>query len=185
VDSEIGVIGKVNPPLRTSNDCEALWKAMGEGQIDVVGSDHVPRQKAFKEGGIWKASPGCPGLETLLPVLISEGHIKRGIPLQKIANTVSSNPARIFGLSHRKGAIGVGMDADLVVVDLNAKWKLEEDDVMSNAGYSIYEGWDINCNIVHTITRGRFAKREGKVQKLSGNSEYCARPYLNKSKEEL
>jgi dihydroorotase-like cyclic amidohydrolase len=73
-----GDIGKINPPLREASDRERLWRGLRDGEIDTVATDHVHRDISAKAGGIWTASPGCPGLETLLPVLLSEGHHKRG-----------------------------------------------------------------------------------------------------------
>ena len=175
IDSDIGVLGKVNPPLRTAKDREALWEAIKDGVIDAVGSDHVPRVKAAKAGDIWKASPGGPGMETLLPILISEGHIKRHIPLQRITDMVSVNPAKIFGLYPRKGMIAVGFDADFAVVDLKGKRTIRAEDLSSGAGYSIYEGWEVFCEVVHTLVRGTFVKRDGIIQPFWGNGKYYKR----------
>ena len=168
IDSNIGELGKVNPPLRTSKDRETLWTAIKAGAIDTVGSDHVPRVKAAKTGGIWKASAGSPGMETLLPVLISEGHIKRHIPLQRIVGMVSMVPAKIFGLYPQKGMTSIGCDADFAIVDLNAKDKIRAEDLHSSAGYSIYEGWEVSCRVVHTLVRGVFVIEGWKVQALVG-----------------
>ena len=115
-------------------------RALRDGEIDTVATDHVHRDISAKAGGIWTASPGCPGLETLLPVLLSEGHHKRGLPLERIVEVAATNPARIMGLGHAKGSIAPGLDADLALVDLDAEWTLQRSDVVSSAGYSIYEG---------------------------------------------
>src|SRR5215467_13541780 len=100
-----GDMGKINPPLREASDREALWRALLCGDIDTVATDHVHRDASAKAGGIWAASPGCPGLETLLPVLLTEGHHKRGMPLERIVALAATNPARIMGLGHAKGSI--------------------------------------------------------------------------------
>ena len=81
--SSIGTLGKVNPPLRYDQDIESLWEGIKDGTIHVVGSDHVPRRRKHKEGGIWKASAGFQGLATLLPLMLDEGYHKRGISLEK------------------------------------------------------------------------------------------------------
>lgn len=159
-----GDIGKVNPPLREASDCEALWQGLLAGDIDTVASDHVHRDITSKQNGIWNASPGCPGLETLLPVLLSEGHHKRGMALEQIADVVATTPARLMGLGNTKGAISVGYDADLTFVDLDATWRLERSDVVSSAGYSIYEGWQFRGAIVHAMSRGRFILRDRRLQ---------------------
>lgn len=151
---EGGVAGKINPPLRAASDREALWAGLASGAIDTVATDHVHRDVSSKAGGIWAASPGCPGMETMLPVLLSEGYHKRGLALERISALVSANPARKMGLGHVKGSIAPGLDADLALVDLNAMWTLERSDVLSSAGYSIYEGCQFRGRVEHTLVRG-------------------------------
>jgi dihydroorotase-like cyclic amidohydrolase len=158
---EKGDIGKINPPLRQAADRERLWQGISNGEVDTIGTDHIHRDLSSKDGGIWAASPGCPGLETMLPVMLSEGYHKRGIPLERIAAITSTNPARIMGLGDRKGAVAVGLDADLTFIDLNAEWTLGRDDILSSAGYSIYDGWRFKGRIRHTLVRGRFSFRDG------------------------
>ena len=148
-------IGKINPPLRYESDCERLWKAVADGEINTIATDHVHRDINSKQGGIWKASPGCPGMETLLPVMLTEGHHKRNLPLLKIAELLSENPAKIMGLGHRKGSISVGMDADFAIVNLNERWTVQRDSIVSSSGYSIYEGWEMKGRVRDTIVRGK------------------------------
>ena len=157
---EGGDRGKINPPLRHPADREALWAGILSGAVDTVATDHVHRDLSSKEGGIWTASPGCPGLETLLPVMLTEGHHRRGLPLGRIADLLSRNPAGIMGLN-RKGAIAVGSDADFALVDLGAEWVLERAGVRSDAGYSIYEGRRFKGRVVSTLVRGRPVFRDG------------------------
>ena len=155
-----GDIGKINPPLREAADREALWAGIANGAIDTVATDHVHRDLSGKAGGIWNASPGCPGLETLLAVMLSEGHFRRGIPLERIANVLARNPAREMGLGHAKGVIAIGHDADAAIVDLKRRWTLDRAGVISSAGYSIYEGWQFQGQVVHTLVRGRTIVRD-------------------------
>ena len=157
-------MGKINPPLREASDREALWRALLCGDIDTVATDHVHRDATAKAGGIWAASPGCPGLETLLPVLLTEGHQKRGMPLERVAEVSATTPARLMGLGQSKGSILVGYDADLTCVDLGKPWRLEGSDLVSSAGYSIYEGWLFQGAIVHAMSRGQFVLRDGILQ---------------------
>ena len=159
-----GEVGKVNPPLRETSDREALWRGLIAGDIDTVATDHVHRDVTSKQGGIWNASPGCPGLETLLPVLLSEGHRRRGMSLERVAEVSSTMPARLMGLGHRKGLISIGYDADLTLVDLDASWRLERADVVSSAGYSIYEGWQFRGAIIHALSRGQLVLQDGCLQ---------------------
>ncbi len=173
---ERGDIGKINPPLRAASDRDALWAAIARGDVDTIGTDHVHRDLSSKQGGIWAASPGCPGMETLLPILLTEGYAKRGISLERIAALTAANPARLMGLSHRKGAIAPGLDADLAFVDLDARWTLRREDVVSSAGYSIYEGWAFRARVVHAAVRGRFVLRDGAIAEgTEGHGAYVAR----------
>ena len=159
IDWEGGNVGKVGPPIREAADREALWAALKVGKIDVVATDHVHRPGTAKAGGIWKASPGFPGLQTLLPVLLSEGYHKREVPLGLIARVLSANPARVMGCQS-KGAIAVGQDADFAIVDLNRTWTAERGSMHSAAGFSIYDGWQFKGKVIHSMVRGRFVYRD-------------------------
>jgi dihydroorotase-like cyclic amidohydrolase len=171
-----GDIGKINPPLREATDREALWRGVLDGSVDTVATDHVHRDVSAKAGGIWAASPGCPGMDTMLPVLLSEGHAKRGLSLSRIAALTAANPARAMGLDHRKGAIAPGMDADFAIIDPAARWRMERGMVRSSAGYSIYEGWDFTGRVVHALSRGRFVLREGALRdEAVGSGRYVKR----------
>ena len=171
-----GTVGKVNPPLREKADCDALWQAIIDGHVDTIASDHVHRTIASKDGGIWKASPGGPGLETLLPVMLTEGHHKRGVPLSRLASMLSEVPARAMGLGGRKGAIEPGFDADFAIIDLDAEYELTQDDLLSDAGYSIYEGWTMRGRVTDTLVRGTMVYRDGQIVDGSqGHGTYLRR----------
>lgn len=157
-----GDIGKINPPLRDPADREALWAAIESGLVDTIATDHVHRTIDGKQGGIWNAAPGCPGLETLLPVMLTEGYHRRGISLARLASLLSTAPAARMGLAD-KGEIALGKDADLVLVDLERTWTMTEADVRSDAGYSIYEGMEFRGAIDRTLVRGRTVYSDGKV----------------------
>jgi dihydroorotase (multifunctional complex type) len=156
--SPIGSRGKVNPPLRAPSDREALWRGIADGSIDTVGTDHVHRPAAAKAGTIWQASPGFPGLEALVPALLTEGR-RRGVPLSRLSDLLSRNPARIMGLP-AKGQIVPGSDADIIAVDLDARWTVGKEAV-SSAGYTVFEGMEMTARVVHTFVRGRAIIREG------------------------
>jgi dihydroorotase-like cyclic amidohydrolase len=176
VDWPRGDVGKINPPLRERADCDALWQGIADGVIDTVGTDHIHRDLSAKEGGIWKASPGCPGIDTLLPVLLSEGHHRRKLPLGKIADLVAHAPAKAMGLSHRKGRIAVGLDADLAIVDVQEEHTPRRDNLHSAAGYSIYEGVPLRGRVRHTLVGGRFVLRDHQlVPDAVGTGRFVAR----------
>lgn len=176
VDSSCGTYGKVNPPLRTRRDRDALWAALADGSIDTIGSDHVPRHRSFKEKDIWAASAGFPGLENLLPTLISEGHHKRGLPLTRIAEVASERPARLFGMYPRKGSIRVGSDADFAVVDLNRTHLVLGAEQQSASEYTPWEGWEMTGTVVATYVRGQRVFAEG-TEFGAGAGQYVARAH--------
>jgi dihydropyrimidinase len=173
--SELGSLVKVNPPVRTERDVEALWAAVADGRISVVGSDHNSRKREKKVGSIWTASAGFPGVTTLLPVLLSEGYHRRGLPLERIAQVLSTNPARIFGLAPAKGAIGVGADADLTLVDLDRDVVVDSSTFGSHADYSIYDGWKLRGWPVATYVRGAPVMQDGEIVVPAGYGRAVAR----------
>src|SRR5437867_1439057 len=111
------MLGKVNPPIRTEADRDALWDAVVRGYIDTAVSDHACCAEADKGEDLWKAIPGSRGTALLYPYLVSEGHGKRGLGLTRVAELASANPARAFGLYPQHGTTAVGSDADRLVLD--------------------------------------------------------------------
>ena len=173
--SAIGAVGKVNPPLRAPEDREALWAAIARGDIDTIATDHIHRPISCKDGGIWKAQPGFPGLDAFLPALLTYGHERRDLPLDKLIPLISENPARRMGLN-AKGALRPGADADIAVVDLKADWVVGKESLGTDAGNSIYEGERMTARVVHTLSRGRFALRDGALQDDAvGSGRFVAR----------
>lgn len=183
-DSDIGAIGKVNPPLRPPEDREALWRGIANGDIDTVATDHIHRPVTSKEGGIWKAQPGFPGLDAFLPALFTEGHHKRGIALERLANMVTAAPADAMGLAPRKGRIAPGADADFAILDMNARWTVDKSALATDAGYSIYEGQEMTCRVVHTLLRGNFVVRDCTLQDDSiGRGEFIERHLVDRGEQ--
>jgi dihydropyrimidinase len=176
MEAEIGSIGKANPPLRAQEDVDALWQALADGTIEVVGADHVARKRATKEKNIWQASQGFPGTATILPVLLSEGYHKGRIGLQRIAQLLCSNPAHIFGLDKRKGGIFVGADADLTIVDLDKVREVRAAELESYSDYSLYDGCSLKGWPVMTIVRGTIVMSDGKIVGPPGHGRFLKRP---------
>jgi dihydropyrimidinase len=171
-EAPLSNIAKVNPPLRDEEDVEALWKAIAEGLVDTVGSDHCPFLKEDKEGTIWEARTGFPGSATLLPVLLSEGVHKRGISLETIAELTAYNPAKIFNLFPRKGTIRVGSDADLCIVDLEMSKTVNHEMLLSSSDFSVYDGWTLKGWPVMTIVRGKTVMKDGQIVALQGHGRF-------------
>ncbi|MBK1783646.1 dihydroorotase [Prauserella cavernicola] len=174
-DSDCGTYGKVNPPLRHTEDVEALWEGLRTGAVDTVGSDHNARHRTAKEKDIWSASAGFPGTGLVLPTVVGEG-LRRGIDLERLVDATSTRAARLFGLFPRKGTIRVGSDADLAVVDPNRGTTVRAEQQHSAAEYSPWEGTEIPLRVVHTIVRGHFAVRDGVL------SSTPAGTYLSRSR---
>ncbi|MEO7404519.1 MAG: amidohydrolase family protein [Burkholderiales bacterium] len=175
LDSDIGSLGKANPPFRTQEDVDALWAGLADGSIETVASDHVPRKRATKEKGIWQASQGFPGTATILPVLLSEGYHKGRISLERIANCLTAAPARIFHIDDRKGHIRAGYDADLTIVDLDLTKTVDPAALGSYSDYSLYEGWALKGWPIQTIVRGETVMEAGQVVGRPGLGQYIKR----------
>jgi dihydropyrimidinase len=148
----------INVPLRDRATHEALWQALSSGAIDCIGSDHVAHQRtreSMETGNVWTTVSGFPSrVEGMLPMMLSEGVNKGRISIERLAKVASENPARIFGLHPRKGAILPGADADLVVVDLNRRVKITRDTLYTITPWSIYEGCEVTGWPVMTVVRG-------------------------------
>ncbi len=152
----IGPLAKCAPPLRNAREREALWERVLDGAVDVIASDHSPcliEEKTAGEDDIFKAWGGISGLQSTLPVLLTEGP-KRGLSLAAIARMTAANPARLFGLDPQKGAIAVGADADLVLVDPDASNALAESDLFYKNPHSAYVGGAFRGAVIRTLSRG-------------------------------
>lgn len=146
------------PPLRTKQDCEALWQALADDQIDVVATDHCPftiRQKDVGREAFHLTPNGLPGVETLFPLLYTYG-VKTGrITIQQLVRVLAQNPARIFGLSDRKGALRVGADADLLIWNPDVQQTISAGRLHGTADWSPYEGMSIAGKLEYTILGGQ------------------------------
>ena len=174
-DSELGGMGKANPPFRTKDDLEALWEAIFDGTVDLVASDHNARKKVNKDKPLWLASQGFPATASMLPVMLSEGYHKRKLPLQRICQLLGSAPARIFDLAPLKGSLNPGADADFTLVDLNKERVLHAADFASYADYNLHEGWKLKGWPVRSISRGETVMDNHKVVGKGGHGKYLWR----------
>jgi dihydropyrimidinase len=179
-DTDLGPIAKANPPLRSSDDRDALWEAIADGTVQVVGSDHSARRRATKEKNMWLAAQGFPGIAVILPVLLSEGYHKRQLPLQKNAEVLCSGPAKVFDLGPKKGRIAVGSDADFTVVDLDLERVVKPQELGSYADYSLYENTTLKGWPVRTIVRGETVMKDGRLVGKPGYGKYSRRSLDNR-----
>jgi dihydroorotase len=146
-------------------ETEALWAAINDGTIDVVGTDHAPHAREEKELGwtdMWRAAGGLPHLQETLPLFLTQVAAGR-LSLERLVAITSETPARLFGLWPRKGAIRPGADADLVVVDPAARGTIRTADVLSKCGWTAWDGWEVVGQPRLTMVRGRIVYRDGRV----------------------
>jgi D-hydantoinase len=154
----IGGRAKMAPPPRHPADIEALWHGLAFGDVLVVASDHAPwpyEKKSLPPERFAEIPFGAPGVETILLLLYSEGVAKGRLSLPRLAEVLSGAPARTFGLAPRKGAIAPGADADLVIIDPAVRWRLDERQLHSEAGYSNWNGRELQGKPILSLLRGQ------------------------------
>ena len=172
---KLGPYLKMNPSLKTPHDLEALWKGLRDGTVDMVTSEHAPGERSEKEVGwndIWKAWGGVPTIETMLPVLLSEGVNKGRISLARLQKVICENPARVFGLYPKKGTIQKGSDADLVIVDLKIRRKVRGSDLHYKVGWTPYEGWRLQGWPTMTMLRGSIIFEDRQILAKPGETQF-------------
>ncbi len=157
----LATLAQMNPPIRESRHQAALWRAVRDGRVDMVGSDHAPHTLAEKARPYPDSPSGMPGVQTLLPLLLDDA-AKGRLSLERVVDLTSAGPARVFGITG-KGAIAPGHDADLVLVDLAQEWRIERAWLRSRCGWSAFEGECLRGHPVATILRGALAARDGEV----------------------
>lgn len=154
---------KVNPPLRTKEDGEALWEALKAGEINWVGSDHAMTPKKLKfDDDMWASYCGFGGTSLIYPFMISEG-LKHGLTLPRIAELVSSNPAKAHCAFPKKGSMEVGADADFAFIDLNKEKVVHAGEDFSAQEYTVFEGFKLKGWPVKTMLRGKIVYEDGKI----------------------
>ena len=181
----LGPLAKIGPPLRSADGInqEAMWQGAEHGYISSIGSDHAPTSQESKEPG-WQnifRSPdgqpipfGAPSIETLVPLVYSEGVAKRGLPIWWMARVLAENPARIFGLYPRKGVIQPGSDADLLIIDPKPSTTIHAADHHSTTGYTPYEDWEVRGKPWMTMLRGRILLNGGELEQPPGYGQFIA-----------
>jgi len=152
---------KMVPPLRKKSDRKALWEGLNSGYIDIIATDHAPHSFKEKNSKFLEAPSGIPGLETCLSLILTAVN-KNQLALEKAIQLLTENPAQIFQIL-RKGKIIEGFDADLVVVDLKKKGKINPDKFFSKAKHSPFEGFEIQGIPIMTILAGKIVMSDGEI----------------------
>ncbi|MBE0663914.1 MAG: dihydropyrimidinase [Bacteroidales bacterium] len=168
----------MSPPLRKKTDNEALWKALSEGLIQSVGTDHCPFTLAQKKAGLnnfRKIPNGAGGVEHRLALLYTYGVLENRITLQQFVNLTAAMPAKIFGLYPRKAAIAVGSDADLVIWNPNTKNIISASSHHQHCDLNIYDGFKTTGSPEYVIKGGEIAARKGEI-KVQNPGCYLANP---------
>ncbi|MDF2116232.1 allantoinase AllB [Roseiarcaceae bacterium H3SJ34-1] len=154
---------RVNPPVREKHNQEPLWAAIADGTIDLIATDHAPHSTEEKtRKDIWTVDCGFPGVETQMPMMLSE--VKAGrMSICDYVRLSAFNPARVWGLYPRKGSLTPGSDADIAVVDLDHEWTIEDDKLHSRSKTTPWNGRKTTGLPVHTLVRGRFVMKDRKL----------------------
>jgi len=155
----IGTLAQMNPPVRDAAHREEIWRALQQGVVDVLGSDHAPHTLEEKAKPYPESPSGMPGVQTLVPVMLD--HVQAGrLTLQRLVDLTSAGPARLFGMAG-KGRVAVGYDADLTVVDLKRRETIRNDWIASRCGWTPYDGLTVTGWPVGTFVRGAKVMWEG------------------------
>lgn len=152
----------MNPPIKSKEDQKTLWKALRNGTIDMIGTDHAPGTKQEKEVGwkdIWEAWGGLPGIQEMLPIMLN-GVNNGKLTIEDLIRTTSKNAAKLFGLYPQKGSLLPGTDADLTIVDMDQKYKIKNEDTYYKVGWTPYDGIKLQGKIKTTIIRGKIVYEE-------------------------
>ena len=164
------------PPLRNAANRRAVWHGLYDRTIDLVASDHAPHTLEEKERtDIWKVPPGIPGLETTLPLLLTA--LNRGtLTLTRVQELLAERPCKYFGVQS-KGFIKVGLDADLIAVDMKRTFIVNPETFHTKAKYSPFEGWKLTGKAVKAFVGGRLAMDEGEILVKLGSGSVIRRLY--------
>ena len=159
--ARIGSAAKVTPPIKAEPNRTELWRALADGRLSFVATDHAPAPPGAKQtGSIWTDYAGIPGCPTMLPFLLTEACERRGFSYGRLVEITSTATARRFGIADRKGALLPGFDGDCVVVDPNERWVVRGADFLSKGKITPFEGFRCTGRVKHTVVRGREVYRD-------------------------
>jgi dihydroorotase (multifunctional complex type) len=174
----LGPYAKYNPPIRTGDDQRSLWQGLADGIISVVTSDHATylvEEKERHRDQPWLIPSGGPGVQTLLPMMMTAA-LQGRLSVEQVVRLISAEPARLFGLEGRKGAIEPGLDADLCIYDPRPQTVMTRDKMFSKAKDvdKLYEGMPLQGEVATTISRGRVVFRDWQILAEKGSGRFIA-----------
>lgn len=156
---------KIQPPIRFAEDNQALWQAVSDGTLSIIGTDSLPYSTKYKDSvGFWESRVGlnCQ-VPATIPLMITEGLHKGWVDWPRLAAILSSNPAKVYGIYPQKGALRPGSDADIVIIDPDREHVLSGKACRGKTDYSIWEGRKVKGLPVLTVLRGQVVAEEGEV----------------------
>jgi dihydroorotase len=157
----LGAFAQMNPPVRGATHKAALWQALNQGIVDVLGSDHAPHTREEKQKTYPQTPSGMTGVQTLVPIMLD--HVNAGrLSLARFVDLTSAGPQRLFGIAC-KGRIAAGYDADLTVVDLKRRETIRDEWIASRAGWTPYNGVSVTGWPVGTFVRGKRVMWDGSL----------------------
>jgi dihydroorotase len=159
--AKIGTLAQMNPPLRSPENNDILWKALLDGVIDFIATDHAPHTLEEKAKGYPNTPSGMPGVETSLVLMLTQAMQGR-CSIAQVVNWMSTAPAKAYGIKN-KGAISIGYDADLVLVDLKNYHPILRENLATKCGWSPFEGWKVTGLPIYTIVGGNIVLEKGKL----------------------
>jgi len=171
------------PQIKKPHDSERLWKGLAKGEVQIVATDTCTfdtKQKAAWNGDFRKIPFGMPGVETMIPLMYTEGVGKRDFTVNQLVSLVSTNPAKLFGMYPEKGTIAIGSDADLVVFDPEKKVTIKAANLQTNCDWSPFEGWKLTGYPAITISKGKIVAEDGKFEGEVGHGEFLKRKPFGK-----
>jgi allantoinase len=177
--------GRCAPSLRSQEEVDQIWSYVMDETIDLICSDHCGFTKEQKDAGaedIFRAPLGLAGVQTLLPVFFDGAVNQRSMPLPQFVRQMATNTAQIFDLYPRKGTIGVGSDADLIVFDPERTWIVRGEDMLHKQKWTPFEGKPVTGRVIRTIRRGETIyddslEGEARVPSVAGSGRYIPRGY--------
>jgi len=160
---KLGSILKINPPVRYAENGEALWEGLKDGAVEVIATDHSPHTEEEKiKDNIWEAMSGFPGVETSVPLMLTQVNEGR-ISLNQYVKLVSENPARLFNMYPQKGSFNIGTDADFTIVDMEKESVIDKNRLHSKTKITPFDGYKVKGVPVFTIVRGNVVMKDGRI----------------------